>query len=63
MSQTQAESQNAPTLVAIAIAARKCGDRELERFARNQLRTKHGVKLGFAAESCQKTREDAADDR
>ena len=54
MSQSQAESQNAPTLVAIAIAARKCNDKNLERFAKGQLRDRYGVKLGFTAKSRQK---------
>lgn len=36
------------TLVAILIAARKVGDRELERTMRQQLELRHGVKVVFA---------------
>lgn len=36
---------NAATLVAIALAARRAGDRELERTAKNALEAKHGIKL------------------
>ena len=43
------EENNAPTLVAIAIAAHKARDRDLEQFARGQLRERYGVKLAFAA--------------
>lgn len=51
---------NAPTLVAIAIAARKARDRNLERYAKTQLRERYGVKLGFAAVAQQQ--EGRADD-
>lgn len=36
-------------LVAIAVAARKTGDKELERSAIRELRESHGLKLSFAA--------------
>jgi len=35
------------TLVAIIVAARRAGDRELERSARQQLQSRFGVKLTF----------------
>jgi len=39
-----------PALVAVAIAARKTGDRELERAAIRELREAHGLKLSFCHE-------------
>lgn len=36
------------TLVAIVIAARRAGNRELERRMRRELEQDHGVKLSFA---------------
>lgn len=52
---TVAESQtHAPTLVAIAIAARRAGDRDLERYARERLRAGHGVRLSFTTQKPQK---------
>ena len=36
------------TLVAIIVAARRTGDRELEREMRRQLEKRFGVKLSFA---------------
>jgi hypothetical protein len=42
------EQNNAPTLLAIPIATRRSGDRELERYARGRLRDQHGVRLSFA---------------
>jgi hypothetical protein len=38
------------TLVAIIVAARRAGDRELEREARHELQSRFGVKLHFASE-------------
>ena len=35
------------TLVAIAVAARRAGDRELERESRRQLQSRFGVRLSF----------------
>jgi len=35
------------TLVAIIVAARRAGDRELERESRRQLQERFGVKLNF----------------
>ena len=44
--------QDSPsTLVAIAVAARRVGDRELEKDARRKLEERFGVKLAFARES------------
>jgi hypothetical protein len=34
--------------MAVAIAARKTGDRDLERAALRELRDAHGIKLSFA---------------
>lgn len=36
------------SLVAIIVAARKAGDRELERESRSKLQERYGVKLQFA---------------
>jgi hypothetical protein len=36
-----------PTLAAIAMAAHRCGDRDLLRFAREKLRDQYGVRLTF----------------
>ena len=36
-----------PTLLAIARAARKSGDRALERAARQLLREEHGIEINF----------------
>jgi hypothetical protein len=54
---TTTENSNAPTLVAIAIAARRAGDRELERYAKGQLQARHGVKLTFAGQKTSHQRE------
>lgn len=35
-------------LIAIAIAARKSGDRELARAALRELRDEHGIRLSFS---------------
>jgi len=61
--QTVQEQSNAPTLVAIAIAARKAGDRDLERYARGQLQERHGVKLTFAGRKGEQSQEGRSDDR
>jgi hypothetical protein len=39
---------NATTLLAIMVAARKTGDRDLERQARHDLELEHGIKIRFA---------------
>ena len=39
-----------PALVAVAIAARKTGNRQLERAALRELRESHGIRLSFARE-------------
>jgi hypothetical protein len=39
-----------PALVAIVRAARKAGDRELERAARQRLEEEYGIKLTFLRE-------------
>jgi len=38
------------SLVAIIVAARRAGDRDLERAARRELTARYGVKLIFARE-------------
>lgn len=39
------------TLVAIIVAARRSGDRDLERQARQTLEAEHGMRVSFAAAS------------
>ncbi len=46
MSETATNGSPA-TLVAIIVAARRAGDRELERESRRQLQERFGVKLNF----------------
>jgi hypothetical protein len=41
-------NESPATLVAIIVAARRAGDRELERQARRKLQDRFGVKLNFA---------------
>lgn len=41
------DQTNPPTLVAIAMAARQTGDRDLERSAIRELKERHGVKVSF----------------
>lgn len=49
MSTTQARPPiSIPTLIAIIVAARKSGDRQLERDTLRELREDHGIKLSFA---------------
>ena len=48
------EHDSPATLVAIIVAARRAGDRELERDARQKLLDRYGVRLSFSQ---------AADDR
>jgi|WetSurMetagenome_2_1015567.scaffolds.fasta_scaffold247081_1 hypothetical protein len=50
-------STSPATLVAILVAARKAGDRELERYARQELEREHAIRLTFARPS---TRQEAA---
>lgn len=45
-----AEQESPSTLVAIVVAARRSGDRELEKDARRKLEERFGVKLNFARE-------------
>ena len=47
MPQTQQTKFDAPSLVAIAIAAHRTADRDLERAARRELKETHGVELRF----------------
>jgi hypothetical protein len=42
-----AEQESPSTLVAIVVAARRAGDRELEKDARRKLEERFGVKLNF----------------
>jgi hypothetical protein len=44
------EQESPSTLVAIIVAARRAGDRELEKDARRKLEERFGVKLNFARE-------------
>ena len=44
------EQESPSTLVAIAVAARRAGDRELEKDARRKLEERFGVKMNFARE-------------
>ena len=44
------ENESPSTLVAIVVAARRAGDRELEKDARRKLEERFGVKLNFARE-------------
>jgi hypothetical protein len=41
------QTDSPATLVAIIVAARRTGDRELEREARRQLEERFGAKLSF----------------
>ena len=41
------EKKSPATLVAILVAARRAGDRDLERDARQKLRDRFGIKLNF----------------
>lgn len=49
----QLPANNPATLVAIVIAARRSGDRELERIMRRELEEHFSVKLRFAKEKAQ----------
>lgn len=42
----------ADTLFAIVIAARRAGDRDLEKRSRRELESRHGVKLSFQGRGC-----------
>jgi hypothetical protein len=48
MKPAQADVGSPSTLVAIALAARKTGDRQLERYARSELSDKYGVRITLA---------------
>ena len=52
MENTAQQNNNAPTLVAIAMAARRANDRDLERYAKRELRDQHGVTLSFTKTPC-----------
>ena len=47
---TTVDTQSPSTLVAILVAARKAGDRDLERYARRELEREHRIRLTFARE-------------
>ena len=49
-SQPDRPTATPPALVAVAIAARKTGDRDLERAALRELRDTHGIRLSFFRE-------------
>lgn len=52
MSPTYPPAADSPaTLVAIIVAARRAGDRELERESRHKLAERHGVSLSFARDA------------
>ena len=44
------EQESPATLVAILVAARRAGDRDLEKDARRKLEERFGVKLSFTKE-------------
>lgn len=44
---TVADTRSAESLVAILVAARKAGDRDLERRAKQELRDSYGLKISF----------------
>ncbi len=46
------------TLVAIIVAARRSGDRDLEREARRTLADQHGMRVSFAARAEEGRRDD-----
>ena len=46
---TQETKPAVATLVAIVVAARRAGDRELERQARRELQERYSIKLTFAS--------------
>ena len=48
MSPTGLTTESPATLVAIVIAARRAGDKELERAMRRELEDRHGVNLRFS---------------
>ena len=48
--QTAQTGDSPATLVAIIVAARRAGDRELERETRRKLEERFGVKVNFARE-------------
>lgn len=48
--------ENPATLVAIIVAARKAGNRELEREMRGQLEEKFRVKISFARDENQSSK-------
>jgi hypothetical protein len=47
----KSETGSPATLVAIIVAARKAGDRELEREAKRKLRERYGVHVRFVRET------------
>lgn len=57
MSITHTHPTSIPTLVAIIVAARRSGDRQLEREALRELRDGHGIRLSFARPPRQGERE------
>lgn len=48
MTSTTQNNTSPATLVAILVAARRSGDRDLERHARDRLKNEHGIKVSFA---------------
>lgn len=50
---------NPASLLAIMVAARKTGDRDLERQARQDLEAVHGIKISFAKEKVSNEKQQA----
>ena len=55
---TATDTGSPATLVAILVAARRAGDRELERYARQQLHDQHAIRLTFARPTANKAEGD-----
>jgi hypothetical protein len=47
----RASTRGAPSLVAILLAARATNDRDLERAAKTELETQHGIRISFRREA------------
>ena len=60
MAQTIAQKGSPATLVAIIVAARRAGDRELERIMRQTLQDEHDVTLTFKRRYDRQPRQEVA---
>lgn len=47
MEQQESKSQSPATLVAILVAAKRAGDRDLESYARHELEQRHRMRISF----------------